>query len=54
MMGAGCALADDMGLGELWSLFHFLNPGLLLTKQAFVERFQGPEDQASDPGRQRS
>ena len=29
-------------LGELWSLFRFLNPGLLFSQQKFAERFQAP------------
>ncbi|GEM_PF-1137700 len=29
-------------LGELWSLFHIVNPGLLGTRQQFVRRFQTP------------
>ncbi len=29
-------------LGELWSLFHFLMPGLLGDQHAFVERFRSP------------
>jgi superfamily II DNA or RNA helicase len=29
-------------LGELWSLMHFLNPGLLGSRQAFDERFTKP------------
>ena len=41
-------------LGELWSLFHFLNPGLLLTKQAFVERFQGPIEHDHDESAHRN
>ncbi len=41
-------------LGELWSLFHFLNPGLLLTKQAFVERFQGPIERDRDEAAHRN
>ncbi|PKN24395.1 MAG: hypothetical protein CVU65_11885 [Deltaproteobacteria bacterium HGW-Deltaproteobacteria-22] len=41
-------------LGELWSLFHFLNPGLLLTKQAFVERFQGPIEHDHDEAAHRN
>jgi len=41
-------------LGELWSLFNFLNPGLLLTKQAFVERFQGPIEHGRDEAAHRN
>ncbi len=29
-------------LGELWSLFHFINPGLLGSLEQFNERFAGP------------
>jgi len=29
-------------LGELWSLFHFLMPGLLGTKKAFTQQFRTP------------
>ena len=29
-------------LGELWSLFHFINPGLLGSKSYFIERFGAP------------
>ncbi|MGB1256527.1 MAG: DEAD/DEAH box helicase [Thiolinea sp.] len=36
-------------LGELWSLFRFLNPGLLFSLQKFGERFQTPIERDSDP-----
>ncbi|MGK0366038.1 MAG: hypothetical protein ACI85O_003109, partial [Saprospiraceae bacterium] len=29
-------------LGELWSLFHFINPGLLGSKSYFIQRFGAP------------
>ena len=40
-------------LGELWSLFRFLNPGLLFSQQTFSERFMVPlETQDADKARQ--
>jgi superfamily II DNA or RNA helicase len=38
-------------LGELWSLFHFLMPGLLGDQHEFVERFRSPIENARDPVR---
>jgi superfamily II DNA or RNA helicase len=35
-------------LGELWSLFRFLNPGLLFSQQKFGERFQTPIERDND------
>ena len=35
-------------LGELWSLFHFLNPGLLGSLPSFNERFAGPIEMQKD------
>ncbi len=35
-------------LGELWSLFRFLNPGLLLSQKEFTERFQLPVEREND------
>ena len=35
-------------LGELWSLFRFLNPGLLLSSEKFVQRFQTPIERDQD------
>ncbi|MEZ5452099.1 MAG: DEAD/DEAH box helicase [Thiothrix sp.] len=35
-------------LGELWSLFRFLNPGLLFSQQQFGERFQTPIERDND------
>ncbi|HKU37384.1 MAG TPA: DEAD/DEAH box helicase, partial [Polyangiales bacterium] len=35
-------------LGELWSIMHFLNPGLLGTARAFEERFGKPISRESD------
>jgi SNF2 family DNA or RNA helicase len=35
-------------LGELWSLFNFLNPGLLGSLQSFNERFAGPIELQQD------
>ena len=35
-------------LGELWSLFRFLNPGLLFSQQKFGERFQTPIERDHD------
>ncbi len=36
-------------LSELWSLFRFLNPGLLGTREAFMERFAIPIERNGDP-----
>ena len=38
-------------LGELWSLFHFLMPGLLGSRAAFDRRFRTPIEQHGDPAR---
>ena len=38
-------------LGELWSLFRFLNPGLLGSRAAFNERFAGPIRREGDASR---
>ena len=38
-------------LGELWSLFRYLNPGLLGGRQAFNEQFAGPIRREGDRGR---
>ncbi|WPD21331.1 MAG: DEAD/DEAH box helicase [Candidatus Electrothrix scaldis] len=35
-------------LGELWTLFHFLNPGLLGPFKRFQERFAGPIERDQD------
>jgi len=56
---AACALNGQMRvaltgtpienhLGELWSLMHFLNPGLLGSEGAFSKRFRGPIERAAD------
>jgi superfamily II DNA or RNA helicase len=36
-------------LGELWSLFHFLAPGLLGNKRQFAERYRTPIEKDRDP-----
>lgn len=36
-------------LGELWSIFRFLNPGLLGSMQSFQNRFAIPIERARDP-----
>jgi SNF2 family DNA or RNA helicase len=36
-------------LGELWSIFHFLNPGLLGTQPYFQQKFSGPIERYQDP-----
>ena len=36
-------------LGELWSLFRFLNPGLLGTQQQFMQHFITPIERDNDP-----
>ncbi len=38
-------------LGELWNLFHFLNPGLLGSIEQFAERFSGPIERHGDDNR---
>ncbi|WP_424140352.1 DEAD/DEAH box helicase [Roseomonas chloroacetimidivorans] len=35
-------------LDELWSLFHFVNPGLLGSREAFQKRFAGPIERDRD------
>ncbi|MCI6530880.1 MAG: DEAD/DEAH box helicase, partial [Mesosutterella sp.] len=37
-------------LSEIWSLFEFINPGLLGSFEAFTERFITPIEVRSDPG----
>ena len=39
----------ENNLDELWTLFHFLNPGLLGTRDMFSKRFSGPIENQSDP-----
>jgi superfamily II DNA or RNA helicase len=39
-------------LGELWNLFRFINPGLLGSKERFVERFSTPIERGDKPARQ--
>ena len=41
-------------LGELWSIFRFLNPGLLGSLTFFQQRFSGPIEKYQDPARQAS
>ena len=36
-------------LGELWSIFRFLNPGLLGSLTHFQQRFSGPIEKSQDP-----
>ena len=36
-------------LGELWSIFRFLNPGLLGSLAFFQQRFSGPIEKYHDP-----
>jgi SNF2 family DNA or RNA helicase len=38
-------------LGELWSLFQFINPGLLGSKEQFSQRFSGPIEQGDQNAR---
>jgi len=40
-------------LGELWSLFRFLNPGLLSSKQGFNDKFNKPIARDGDEDRRR-
>lgn len=40
-------------LGELWSLFHFLMPGLLGDAESFRSHFRNPIERDRDAGRQR-
>lgn len=37
-------------LGELWSLFHFVNPGLLGSLEYFNQRYAGPIERRQDAG----
>ena len=37
-------------LGELWSLFSFVNPGLLGSRERFQKRFAGPIERDRDAG----
>lgn len=39
----------ENNLDELWTLFHFLNPGLLGTRDIFTKRFSGPIENGTDP-----
>ncbi len=39
----------ENNLDELWTLFHFLNPGLLGTRDIFTKRFSAPIENGSDP-----
>lgn len=39
----------ENNLDELWTLFHFLNPGLLGTRDIFSKRFSTPIENGSDP-----
>lgn len=39
----------ENNLDELWTLFHFLNPGLLGTRDLFAKRFSNPIENGSDP-----
>ncbi|WP_261663736.1 DEAD/DEAH box helicase [Deinococcus sp. Marseille-Q6407] len=41
-------------LGELWSLFHFLMPGLLGSERQFGELYRTPIEKAGDLARQRA
>ncbi len=36
-------------LGDLWSIFHFLNPGLLGASDDFMRRFVRPGERSADP-----
>lgn len=38
-------------LGELWNLFHFVNPGLLGTQDHFVNTFSNPIERGDKPAR---
>lgn len=38
-------------LGELWNLFRFINPGLLGSKERFVERFSNPIERGDQAGK---
>ena len=39
----------ENGVGDLWAIMDFLNPGLLLGQDAFEERFRRPIATGSDP-----
>ena len=39
----------ENNLDELWTLFHFLNPGLLGSRDQFSKRFSNPIENGSDP-----
>ena len=39
-------------LGELWNLFRFINPGLLGSKERFIERFANPIERGEKAPRQ--
>lgn len=41
-------------LGELWSLFHFLNPGLLRDERSFRRLYRNPIEKTGDPARRRA
>ena len=43
----------ENNLGELWSQFAFLMPGLLGTRKAFTKRFRTPIEKDGDPVRRR-
>jgi superfamily II DNA or RNA helicase len=58
---AACAIEADFrvalsgtpvenNLGELWSLFRILNPGLLGSRERFDRRFVGPIERDASPG----
>ncbi len=36
-------------LGEIWSIFRFLNPGLLGSRESFRERYSAPIERSRDP-----
>ncbi|MDA8232389.1 MAG: DEAD/DEAH box helicase [Magnetospirillum sp.] len=40
----------ENSLDELWSLFRFVNPGLLGSREAFAKRFSGPIERDGDAG----
>ncbi len=42
----------ENNLGELWSLFRFLNPGLLGSQEAFNQKFNGPISKYQDQEKQ--
>ncbi len=43
----------ENNLGELWSLFAFLMPGLLSSRKTFTRRFRSPIEKDGDPVRRR-